>query len=238
MPTTPTRVGYHLKEWQNANGQLIVSANTSFVPTEDVSIYAVWSPNSHTVTFEAQGGSGGDVSKLVTFDAPMPLTTPPKRTGYSFNGYFSAANGGGTKYYTDGGTSARNWDIDESRLLYAKWTANQYTMHLDKAGGVGGSDSVTVTYDKTIPSIAIPKKGDQTSNTRYAFDGYYDRENGRGSKYFNNVGTGLMKWQYTGDITVFANWVKQYVLSYEPDSWSLGDGETSLKTHGKVAYIK
>ena len=66
------------------------------------------------------------------YASAMPSITIPTRTNYIFGGYYTETNGGGTQYYTASGTSARNWDIPSATTLYAKWTANTYTVTLNQ----------------------------------------------------------------------------------------------------------
>ena len=73
----------------------------------------------------------------------MPSITKPTKAGFAFGGYYTSASGSGTQYYTSTGASARTWDKTTATTLYAKWTANTYTVTLHPQGGTGGSASVT-----------------------------------------------------------------------------------------------
>ena len=74
------------------------------------------------VSLDPNGGTGGTPSVTATKGEAMPtLITLPTRTGYTFQGYFTAASGG-TQYYNADGTSAKDWDkTDETFTLYAQW---------------------------------------------------------------------------------------------------------------------
>lgn len=97
-------------------------------------------PNTYTVTFDKQGGSGGSSSANATYDQPMPSAAAPSRTGFTFGGYYTGTNGGGTQYYTASMTSARNWNIADDTTLYAKWTP----LGIGDPGPAGG----IIFYDK------------------------------------------------------------------------------------------
>jgi uncharacterized repeat protein (TIGR02543 family) len=121
---TTQRTGYTLVGWftdpdygHGVTSETIVSVAGNHV------LYARWTPNTYLVTFDKQEGSGGSDSVEVTFDEPMPAATAPTRSGFSFGGYYTAADGGGTQYYTATMTSARNWDLLENVALYALWFA-------------------------------------------------------------------------------------------------------------------
>ena len=85
----------------------------------------------------------------------MPSIALPMRDGYSFGGYYTAANGGGTQYYTAAGASARNWDKTSATTLYAKWTANAYTVTFDPQSGTGGASSASATFGAAMPAITL-----------------------------------------------------------------------------------
>jgi hypothetical protein len=67
-----------------------------------MTLHARWTVNNYTVALDAQGGTGGSNSVVATYDANMPVATGPTRIGYTFGGYYTATNGGGTPYYTNG----------------------------------------------------------------------------------------------------------------------------------------
>ncbi|MFQ6744833.1 MAG: InlB B-repeat-containing protein, partial [Alphaproteobacteria bacterium] len=87
-------------------------------------------PNTYTVSFNANGGTGGQsASVTATYAAAMPAisTTAPTRTGYTFVGWYDDADyASGVQYYTAAGASARNWNKTENATLYAGWTINGY----------------------------------------------------------------------------------------------------------------
>lgn len=84
-----------------------------------VAFYAI--PATHTVVFEREGGTGGTSSVNVSYGGALPQITPPSRTGFVFEGYYSWPGGNGTKYYNANGTAARAWDRHFTAGLYAAW---------------------------------------------------------------------------------------------------------------------
>lgn len=119
--TAPT--GYTFKEWNtNAKGSgTKYTAGQNVTLTEDLTLYAVWSPLSYTITLDAAGGTGGSGSITATFDAAMPNITIPGREGYDFLGYFSEPNGAGKQYYDANGSSTNSWITPSDATLYAAW---------------------------------------------------------------------------------------------------------------------
>ena len=89
-------------------------------------------PNTYTVTFDANEGTGGPAPQTVEFGKKMAtLTTLPTRATYSFVGYFDATTGG-TQYYASNGTAVRAWDKLSDTTLYAHWSQNQVTCEAGK----------------------------------------------------------------------------------------------------------
>jgi uncharacterized repeat protein (TIGR02543 family) len=106
---------------------------------DDVSI--VGTPRAFTATFDAQGGSApSPASKSVTYNAAYGTLATTSRTGYAFNGWYTAPTGGTLVTAATIVTTASN------HTLYAQWTANSYTVGYDadpKPGGVlGGPASI------------------------------------------------------------------------------------------------
>lgn len=121
--TAPT--GYTFQEW-NANmkgGGTVYTAGQVLTLTEDLTIYAIWTPQTYTVTLDKEGGMGGSASVEATFDESMPDITIPSKTGYIFKGYYTGADGAGTQYYDENGSSTNSWNIAAPTTLYAYWIA-------------------------------------------------------------------------------------------------------------------
>ena len=121
--TAPT--GYAFQEWNASmsGGGTVYSAGQELTLTEDLTIYAIWTPQSYTVTLNAESGTGGSASVKATFDEAMPSIAVPTRSGYIFKGYFIGVDGTGTQYYDENGSSTNSWAIPEDTELHAYWIA-------------------------------------------------------------------------------------------------------------------
>lgn len=190
-----TGVKYYNADMTSANSWNIASATT---------LYASWDANEYTVILDKQGGSGGSDSVTAKYMSEMPSATAPTKFGYTFKGYYSEANGGGTKYYNDNMTSSHNWNFASGKTLYAYWVGNQYEIIFNKQGGSGGSNSVLVRYGSPMP------EGNVTAPTRsggWTFKGYYDGPNGTGAKYYDGTNmTGVKNWDKNSGATLYAYW--------------------------------
>ncbi len=218
--TAPTRTGYTFHGYftePNGGGtqyydENMVSVSYWNITTNPSTLYAKWTVKQYTVNLDKQGGTGGTSSVTVNYDSAMPSATAPSRTGYTFKGYYSEQNGGGTQYYAEDMNSAHNWDIDTNpSTLYAKWEANKCTIDLDKQGGSGGTAYVTGTYDSAMPSATAP------SRTGYTFAGYYTSPNGGGTQYYDENMVSVSYWNITTNTsTLYANWTANtYTLNFD-----------------------
>ena len=158
-------------------------------------LYAQWTANTYTVTLDRQGATTGTTSVTATYGAAMPsIATLPSRTGYTFGGYYTAAGGGGTQYYTNAGASAKNWDKTAATTLYAKWTANSYTVTFDANGGTTPTATKDVSYDSTYGTLPTPTR------TGYSFAGWYTATSG-GDQVTNATTVAI-----TSNQTLYARW--------------------------------
>ena len=140
-----------------------------FAPDGEVEDYRVEivAPPSHTVTFDANGGTG--TMDPQTASAPTTLNvTTFTRSFYLFDGWNTVATGGGTAY-ADGAT----YDFSADITLYAQWTANTYTVTFNANGGDAPVPaSKTVTYESAYGPLAT------TSRTGYTFAGWFTAASG------------------------------------------------------------
>ena len=207
--------GYKIKGTQtlvyDANGTFVCpitkvacsTDNTQYVSLQapgNIVLEAVWTANIYTVQFDKQSGSGGTASVNATYDSAMPPATSPTRAGYTFAGYYTSPNGGGTQYYDENMVSVSYWNITTNpSTLYANWTANTYTLNFDVQNGDALSPSTqSVTYDAAYGTLPTP--------TRYgfAFKGWYTTPNG-GSETDTEVLTSDI-YSIDGDQTIYAHW--------------------------------
>ena len=188
----------------------------------DIEIAASAVPQTYTVTFDMQGGSGGTNKVSAAYLQAMPAVTPPSKAGYTFGGYFTETGGGGIRYYNYDGKATRNYDKPSDVTLYAKWSAREYTVTLDAAGGTG-SGTVTAVYDADMPSIVKPvKKG-------YTFLGYFTQQNGGGERYYNADGTSAKRYDKTDGLMLYAGWsANSYTVTFDMQGGSGGTASTDV----------
>lgn len=157
------------------------------IPTAYITIPAI---EHHTVSFNANGGSGAPGSQTKWYGTVLTLSsTRPTRTGYTFQGWATSASG--AVAYQPGGQYGADSDV----TLYAVWKANTWTVRFDANGGSGAPSAQTKTY-----GIDLTLSTTKPTRALYNFLGWATSANGAvayapGAKYTANA-----------DITLYAVW--------------------------------
>ena len=220
---TRTKAGYTFTGWNtNADGSgtsYTDGQSVNNLTTENngtVNLYAQWTANSYNVKFNANGGTGTMSDQEFDYGTAQNLTANAfTRTGYTFTGWNTAADGSGTGY-TDGQSVSNLTDHGEI-TLYAQWTPDEYTITLNNQSATsagttqiyetygtkfsltsGGAEMTTSTNNITVPT-----------RTNYAFEGYYTERNGEGTQVIDANGfivSSASTTQFNSDNTLYANW--------------------------------
>lgn len=118
-PGTLLRTGYTFTGWNTApdGSGTNYAASATYTANASATLYAQWTANSYTVTFDPNGGEAPNpTTKLVNYDSSYDTLATTTRTGYSFNGWFTAAVGG------DLVTTGTPVTIAADHTLHAQWT--------------------------------------------------------------------------------------------------------------------
>ena len=139
-PDAPTTTpGYTFGGWNKVDGTAWNYASDKV--TDNITLYAKWTANTYTITFDAAGGS--EIAPI-TQDYGTVITAPeaPEREGYTFIG----------------------WDREipttmpaENMTVTAQWEINRYTITFDAAGG-SEIAPITQDYGTAIVSPAAPTR--------------------------------------------------------------------------------
>ncbi|HEX5789557.1 MAG TPA: InlB B-repeat-containing protein, partial [Luteolibacter sp.] len=250
------RYGYVIGTSGSKSGVTITSGSTNnTLPTdhsEGVGTGATLSPASlyldqlerrlrPVVTYKGNGSTDGTVPSdgnnpygpgtTVTILGAGTMT----RTGYTFAGWNTLANGTGTNY-----AATATFPIDNHLTLYAKWTPVTTLVTFDKQGGTGGSSSVTATYGSAMPPATAPTRDG------WIFGGYYSAIQGGGTQYYNAAMASATPWNLTSDTTLYAYWTSSATVSFDanggttpsPASMTVTTGAAygTLATTSRVGY--
>ena len=186
----------------NASGN-ITSSFTNTLYNNNVTLYAKWSVNNYTITFNANGGSVSTANKSVTYGSTYGDLPTPTRTGYTFIGWFT---GNATRdssqaykdhpmlYYSDTYSDLYNAFGYNEKSLYNHYLSN------------GKSEGRRISQYISSDTVAI------TSNTTL-YAGWYPNPNTYTITYYGNGGSSDQygtSWSntatYDSTYTVESNW--------------------------------
>ncbi len=218
-------------------------------------ITANWAPHTYNVVYNenkpstASASVAGLPSKAVwTYDSDATLGSAPTLTGWTFGGWYkdqactTSAGAAGTALTKPNYTFMQGATIN----LYAKWTANTYTVGYNYAGGTNGSSSPTSwTYDAAQAVSAPTRAG-------YVFAGWtvtsgLDASTAKwgltvapvtaiqsaSTVCFNSATADVYFKNLTptngGKVTLTATWTAgQYVLSYNANGGSVSSASKNV----------
>lgn len=141
--SAPSRYGYNFTNWltmtysAGAGTPTMGSCNAgaTITPTGDTTFVAGWLPWSHTVTFNANGGTGSIPSNFTkktgtqVFIENTSAATDniPTKAGYIFTGWNTASNGTGTMYQP--GAEYTHTQNGGTVTLYAAWVSTDIYLY-------------------------------------------------------------------------------------------------------------
>ena len=173
-----------------------------------------------TLTLHENGGS--DVADITKVEGSLVGTLPtPTRTGYTFGGWF-----------TDDGTFANEFAERKMPVggadLYAKWTANEYTItfHVNGGNDLGEAEQTkTVTFDAAIGTLPA------ATRTGYGFIGWFTEKDG-GTQVSAET-----RMTTAADQTLYAHWKELVEIPAAVFDFGAAEGGTYSKgqTH-EVLY--
>ena len=221
---TLVRTGYTFAGWNTAadGSGTPYSPGDTYTITGDATLYAQWTPTSasYTITYDGNNKTSGTVPATTTGSGSVTLrsnTGNLARTGYTFAGWNTAADGSGTTY-----AEADPYTLSADITLYAKWTAvASYTITFDGNTNTGGTAPADITGsgNKTLRT-----NSGLLVLTNYTFKGWNTAANGSGTHYAAGA-----TYNLTADVTLYAEWELTPQVIYN------GNGSTGGTTPGNVA---
>ncbi len=175
------------KTYDPDGNQRTMDGNGDGVATIDIGAYELLS--RYRVTFNAHGGLVSEPSILVAYSLKYGPLPEPTRPGYTFEGWFTVANGGGTRI-----TAESQVIITQAQTLHAKWTAENYTLTLNAQGGSVTPTTQTVIFDSPYGNLPVPVKDG------FVFAGWFTESEGG-----NKIETST-KVTAAANHTVYAHW--------------------------------
>jgi uncharacterized repeat protein (TIGR02543 family) len=121
LPSNPVRTGYTFGGWFTGANWTGTQFTVTTAVSGNITVYAKWIPNTYSVTYNANKATGGTVpaTQKKIYGVNLILTNNAGklvRTGYTFVGWNTAANGTGIDY-----PIASLYKANANVVLYAKW---------------------------------------------------------------------------------------------------------------------
>ena len=213
MPDPTRDDGFTFTHWTTSEG-VKVTTNNKF--TSSMTLYAQWKKTdndgkTYTISLDANGGTVTPTSAETGTDGKLVTDLPtPTRDGYTFNGWYTAADGGQK--------CSKETVFTTSTTLYAHWTQEgggddktKYTITLDANGGTVTPATVETDADgkATLPT---------PTRDGYTFDGWYTAANGGEKKDETSV--------FDANTTLYAHWTEK-----KPDNPDTPDTETYYRVY-------
>lgn len=198
----PARKGYTFDGWSFGENERFFA-----MPAEtfgDKKLYANWTANAYTITYNANGGMLDDNTQSVVYDSNVTLKTP-SRDAYTFAGWYNG----------DVLVSSGVWTIADNVTLVARWTKNNFKITYNLNGGTNdGNNPLSYVISEKDITINDPAK------TGYMFLGWsVSDSNEKRENYVIEAGA----W---GDLSLTANWqANTYAITYD-----YNDGATEKTT--------
>ena len=231
--TKPTRTGYDFKGWGTSASDTSVNyaAGASYTSNSAITLYAIWSIKTYTVSYNANGGSGAPSSQTKTHGTTLTLSsTKPTRTGYVFQGWGTSASDTSVDY-----AAGASYTSNSAITLYAIWKINTYTITYNANGGsLGNVSKQTKNYGETIALTG------NTAETRPTRSGYTFK--GWGTSSSATTVTYIAGASYTSnaDITLYAVWSSSYdkpkITSFTAKRCDSGGIASDKGTYVNVTY--
>ena len=238
-----TKTGYTFTGWNTqsdgggtayTDGQNVI--NLTSVEGETVTLFAQWRTNSYTIHFDGNTADGGDTaSQVMTYNQAADLTANGyTKTGYTFTGWNTQPDGGGTSYI-DGQNVTNLTSVDgETFTLFAQWRANSYTIQFDGNTADGGSTpEQTMTYDQAASLTA-----NGYTKTGYTFSGWNTQPDGGGTTYTDGQNVTNLTSKEGDKVTLFAQWrANSYTIQFDGNTADGGDTASQSMTYDTAVNL-
>lgn len=208
----PQKDYYDFSHWE-VNGEEV---SFPYLVKNDTVFTAVFTPTVYSITYELNGGESADNPATFTIETETFNLNAPSRAGYTFAGWFNNSEFSG-KSITQIALGSHG-----NMTLWAKWQANENTLHFDGNGATSGSmDDMTIATDAstTLPANTFER-------TYYKFVGWATSADGEVE--YENVAQYTMGTE--SEYTLYAVWKPiEYTITYELNGGeATGENPTSF----------
>ena len=215
-----------------ASGGTQVTANTT-MGAGNTTIYAHWTATrrSYTINYQTTYGSLNRTSQSVAYRSKgsCTLTMPANdaQYTYTFQGWYTAANGGGTKVGSSLTLETPSVTGAATYYAYVTRAVNRYTFTFNANGGnTPSSSSISKNYNEAIGTLPTCSRAADNTYT-YAFAGWFDTSATSGGTQLTTT------TKVTSNKTWYARWTATY-KNYTV-TWN-GNGGTPSKSSSSFHY--
>lgn len=209
--------GYDFNYWSNSSSS---SSSFGVKVTSDLSYTAYGKPQTYTVSYNANGGTGAPGNQIKTYGYVLTLSSQkPTRTGYIFN-YWDGSDGG--TYYP-----GSSFGTDADTVLTAHWTPITYYVSYNKNKPGKASHDVSGimpnskhAYDNGISGNGYSNclSSNQFSLKGWSFKNWNTKADGTGVSYSNNSNIKNLTEKNGEVVTLYAQWEPNiYMLLFEDE---------------------
>ena len=189
----PVREGYNFNGWASTPDAAVPDI-TSVPSTDNTAVYAVWARKTDVkVTFDALNGSD-PIEETGAFGASLTVPADPTRTGYSFGGWNTKADGTGDAPADPAIFPGK--DI----TYYAQWLPNEITVKFITGEGgsiISGTTETKLHSGETLCDVANFTFPEIEADDLYTFLGwrsgsgeFYEAGHDTASIVMNHIFTG------------------------------------------------
>ena len=222
---TLAKTGFSFNGWNtkaNGTGNTYPQGSTFTMGGADVGLYALWTVNTtFTVIYNESGKTGGSVPIDTTnYQSGQTVTAIGNtgslaKTGSTFVGWNTAADGSGTTYSQGQSFAMGSANV----LLFAKWTANVYTVTFDSQTATIAASPTSKTV--TFPTTTIDALPTPPAKTGYTFGGWYTAINGGETAFTATTAV-------SASIILYALWTANvYTVTFDSQTATIAASPTS-----------
>jgi uncharacterized repeat protein (TIGR02543 family) len=163
--------GNHIGNWNTRSDGTGITYPfaSSFNLIANITLYAMWTPNTYTITYDGNGFTSGVVPNPTVGSGLVTLATNSgalAKNGNSYMGWNTAIDGSGA-FYAVGDPYTLSTDI----TLYAVWLPTTYSVTYVGNGNTGGAVPVDITAYSSGGTVSV--LGPNTLvNAGYTFGGW------------------------------------------------------------------
>lgn len=194
LPTTvPTRKNYEFIGWSTSSTATTATyyPGGSFTRNANTTLYAVWkySPETYTVRYNANGGTGAPSSQIKTYGVDLTLSsTIPTRSGYNFLGWSTSSTATSATYAAGG-----SYTTNAGATLYAVWEKANYEFSVSN---LTVSESEPYRYGTITVKVRTDSWDKVNSYSNVPVQLYYDCKL-MSTQYVNFVAYGVANLTFT-----------------------------------------